>query len=172
MKKFLKIIISLLLLLLISLVVISLVVKEVNYKVKTTVNLPLKESFALFSNQTKSKEWLTSIKSITPIKETENKVGSQYKIIIDNHGKDFEMIENVTHFEPNKIVGLAFEVPSMKKNDIYTFSSNGNQTIITNNVSCKGQTFITRATFPLLKSVFARENQLYLDNFKNFAEKK
>lgn len=170
MKKFLKITLGLLTLLFVIVIGTGIVVKETTYEVKIEVNKPIDEVFALFNDKNKLKEWTPTIKLFEPINETANHVGSTYKVIVDNNGKDFEMTEKVLAFEKNKKVSIEFDAQGMLKTDVITFKSVGNKTIITNNASCKGTNFMLKCIFPFSKGMFKKEDQKYLDNFKKFAE--
>jgi uncharacterized protein YndB with AHSA1/START domain len=172
MKLFLKITIGILLLLALIFFGTGIFIKETTYKVKTTIDKPIDEVFALFNDPTQIKNWLNAIKSFEPINETKNKIGSTYKITIDNKGQDFVMTEKITAFDINKEIGIEFDAQGMLKNDFIEFSSDGNKTVITNNVSCKGTNFMLKCTFPYFKKAFMREDQNNLDNFKNYIETK
>jgi len=149
----------------------GLVVKETTYEVSTTINKPVEEVFTAFNDHTKIKEWIPTVKSFDAIEEKEGKVGSTYKMIVDENGKDFEMKETITAFEVNKKVGLEFDVKGMLKTDAIIFTSDGDKTTITNRSICKGTNYLLKCTFPYFKSVFKSTDQKYLDNFKKHIEK-
>ena len=111
------------------------------------------------------------MKSFEPMEEKEGKVGSTYKMIVDENGKDFEMIETVTAFEVNKKVGLKFDAQGMLKTDEITFASDGDKTTITTKSICKGTNYLLKCTFPYFKSIFKSTDQEYLNNFKRHIEK-
>lgn len=171
MKKVLKIIIGILLLLLVIFLLTGLIVKETNYEVSTTVNKPLIETFTAFNNHEDLQKWIPAVKSFKPVEEVEGMVGSTYKmVVIDANGNDFEMDETIIAFEENKRIALEFDAQGMLKTDDITFKSDGNNTIITNNASCKGTTYILKCTFPFMKSMFRKSDQESLDGFKKYVE--
>ncbi len=137
----------------------------------TTVNKPVDEVFKVFNDQSKLKEWIPSVKLIEPIEEKEGKVGSTYKMVVDNQGKDFEMIEKITAFEENKRVGLEFDAQGMLKIDDVVFTSDGTSTMITNNAIAKGTDYFHKCLFPYFKSAMIKTDQASLDNFKKMIEK-
>lgn len=149
----------------------GLIVDETTYEVSTTVNKPVEEVFAAFNDHTILQEWIPSVKSFKAIEEKEGKVGSRYKLIVDDNGKDFEMTETVTAFEVNKNVTLEFDAQGMYKTDAFTFASDGDNTTITNRSICKGTNYLLKCTFPYFKSVFKSTDQGALDNFKKYIEK-
>lgn len=171
MKRILKILGGLLLLLMIVFFATGLVVKETTYQVSVTIDKPVEEVFKVFNNQSKLKDWIPSVKVFEPIEEKEGKVGSTYRMVVDNQGKDFEMTERITVFEENKRVGLEFDAQGMFKTDDIIFTSSGTSTTITNNASCRGTTYLTKCMFPYFKSAFIKTDQASLDNFKTMVEK-
>jgi len=170
MKKIFKILLGILAILLLVFFATGLIVKETSYDISTTINRPVEEVFIAFNDHTKIKEWIPSIKSFEAIDEKEGMVGSTYKMIVDDNGKEFEMKETITEFVPNKKMVLEFDAQGMFKIDAITFSADGNKTIITNQSTCKGTNYLLKCTFPYFKSIFKSTDQKYLDNFKSFVE--
>ena len=171
MRKVLKIIIGILLMLALVFLATGIFVKETSYSVSTTVNKPVEEVFKTFNDNTVITQWIPSVKSFEAIEEKEGKVGSTYKLTVDDKGNSFEMVETITEFEENKIVGLEFDAQGMLKTDKITFMTDGENTIITNEAVCKGTNFLLKCMFPYFKPVFKKADQENLDNFKAYIEK-
>jgi len=171
MKKIFKILLGIIAILLIVFLATGLIIKETTYEVSTSIDKPVEEVFAAFNDHTKIKEWIPSIKSFEAIDEKEGMVGSTYKMIVDDNGKEFKMKETITEFVVNKKMKLEFDAQGMLKTDDVTFTSDGDKTTITNRSVCKGTNFLLKCTFPYFKSIFKSTDQKYLDNFKLFVEK-
>ncbi len=150
---------------------IGLLFPSVNYSATVTINNPLSETFALFNDTSRLKEWLPEVKSIEVIKEVPGKVGSQYKMIIEAESDTMSMHETVTAFEIDKHIGFVFIAGSMQKTDNYTFASEGTKTIITGKYECKGTTLFYKSMFSFFKGYFKEIDEKYLNNFKAIAEK-
>ena len=171
MNKFLKIVVSVLVILAIVFLATGIFIKETTYTVSTSINKPIEEVFKTFNDNTVITEWIPSVKSFEVIDEMEGKIGSTYKLIVDDKGNNFEMVETITEFIENKKVGLQFDAQGMLKSDLINFTSEGDITIITNEAVCKGTTFLLKCTFPYFKSIFKKADQENLDNFKTYIEK-
>jgi len=170
MRKVLKIIIGILLILALVFLATGIFVKETSYSVSTTVNKPVEEVFKTFNDNRVITEWIPSVKSFEAIEVKEGMIGSTYKLTVDDKGNSFEMVETITEFEENKLVGLEFDAQGMLKTDKITFTTDGDNTIITNEAVCKGTSFLLRCTFPYFKSIFKKADQENLDNFKAYIE--
>jgi len=171
MRKVLKIVIGIFIILLLLFLATGIFVKETTYTVSTEVNKPVEKVFKTFNDHTIIAEWIPSIKSFEAIEEKEGLIGSTYKMIVDENGKEFEMIETLTDYEINKKVELEFDAQGMLKTNLITFISDGDKTIITIEAVCKGTTFLLRCTFPYFKSIFINADQENLDSFKTYIEK-
>lgn len=170
MRKVLKIVLGIVWLLLTVFLLAGLIFPQVKYQAKTSVNLPLDKTFTLFNDITQIQKWIPEIKSISPIEETPNQIGSRYKIVMDNQGTETEMIEKVIDYQTNKGLTLEFDAGSMIKTDQYSFTEQDGKTIITHDATAKGNSYLNRCFFAFLKGAFKKIDQKYLDNFKAFAE--
>ena len=165
MNKILKIVVSVLVIMAIVFLSTGIFIKETTYTVSTTINKPIEEVFKTFNDNTIITEWIPSVKSFELIDQKDGKIGSTYKLIVEDKGNNFEMVETITDFIENKKVGLQFDAQGMLKSDIINFTSDGDKTIITNEAVCKG-------TFPYFKSILKKADQENLDNFKAYIENK
>ncbi|MFN0728924.1 SRPBCC family protein [Polaribacter gochangensis] len=149
----------------------GLIIKETTYQVKIEIDKPLNTVFSVFNNQELMKEWLTDVKSITPVNVKPGIVGSEYKMIVENQGKEMEMSEKVMAFIPNKKVTLFFDADDMLKTDEYNFSFSDGKTTIIKDVICKSDSYLMSCLFPYFKGTFTDIDQKYLEDFKTYIEK-
>lgn len=168
--KILKIIGGILALLFLIFLLAGLVVPRVTYQTNITVDKPLTETFTLFNDIDQLDKWIPEVKKIEVIKETPDKVGSQYKMTVVNEGNEVEMTETVTGYEENKLVSLEFDAGSMHKTDTYHFTSDGTTTTISADHVCEGTNYMMKCVFAFFKGMFRNIDQTYLDNFKKVAE--
>ncbi len=149
----------------------GLLVKETTYQVKVEIHKPLQEVFLAFNDQQKMMEWMPEVKAIEPISVKPGKVGSEYKMTVDNKGQAIVMTKKVMAFVPNKKVTLFFDADDMLKTDDYSFSAQNGVTTIVKESVCKSDSYIMSCMFPYFKSVFKEIDQKYLNNFKVYVEK-
>lgn len=148
----------------------GLIVKETKYTAEVEINKPINEVFTLFDSNEALKKWMPEIKSIEPINETPQKLGSTYKVILENEGQKIEMQEKVRAYIPNEKITLLFNLPEMIKIDDYNFIANGDKTKVVQHSSVRANSFMLACTFPWFKGRFKDLNQDYLARFKELAE--
>lgn len=170
--KTIKIILGIITIFVLAFFATGLLVKETNYKNQVTINKPINEVFETFNNSENIKKWIPEIKSFDAINENIGKTGSTYKIVIDANGQEITMTEKVMAFVPNEKVTLFFDAENMLKKDDYIFTEKEGITTITLNASCQSDSYLMACMFPYFKGTFKAQNQMYLDNFKAYIEKK
>ncbi len=170
MRKILKYVLGFTWITLSVLFLAGLIWPKVKYETQTTVSLPLNETFLLFNNIEKTKEWIPELSSIRPLKETPNKVGSQYKMVMSVDDNKVEMLETVKEYKGNQKVTLAFDMDIMEKTDAYTFTEKDGETNISAKSVVRAKSYINRCFFAFLKGSLRKGDQGYLDNFKKYAE--
>jgi uncharacterized membrane protein len=150
----------------------GLIIKETNYSAEVTVNKPVEKAFKTFNNSENIKNWIPEVKSFEVINENPGKTGSEYKIVVENQGQEIAMTEKVMAYVPNEKVTLFFDAENMLKKDDYNFTEKDGITTITLNSSCRSESYIMACMFPYFKGTFQKQDQTYLNNFKQFVEKK
>lgn len=170
MKKILKIVLGIVWLLLTIFLLAGLLMPKVKYQVKTTVDMPLEQTFTTFNDISKIREWIPEVKRITPIEEVAGEIGSRYTIVMDNQGTEMKMNEKVLDYQPNRLVKLEFDADMMYKTDLYTFAEKDGQTTITQETVTTGKGYLNRCFFVFLKGAFKKIDQGYLDNFNEMIE--
>lgn len=150
----------------------GLIVKDTNYTSEVFIKKPVSDVFKVFNNSENIKNWIPEIKSFEVIKENPGKTGSSYKIVIESQGQEITMTEKVMAFVPNEKVTLFFNAENMLKTDDYVFTEKNGSTTITLNSSCKSNSYIMACIYPYFKSTLQKQDQTYLDNFKDYIEQK
>lgn len=168
--KVIKIILGIIIALSVVFFATGLIVKETKYKAEIVVNKPVKEVFAKFDDAKLMKEWLPEVKSIETIKETPQKIGSTYKMVVENQGQGMEMTEKIVAYVPNEKITFRFISDGMLKTDDYNFIAENNQTRIVQNSVISSDSFMLACTFPWFKSKFKNLSQDYMVRFKEFVE--
>lgn len=150
---------------------LGLFLNNQEYQLETNINRPVSEVFQLFNDYNRISEWLTEVKSFEPITETENKIGSEYRMIVDNDGKIVELIETVTAYKENELVELNFVSGWMHKYNHFTFSKSENGTKMIAHYTIEGTNPFAKSLFLFFTRTFQEIDSTNLARFKIFAEK-
>jgi len=171
--KRIKIILVIVTILVVGFLSIGLLIKETKYTTQVKIEKPLPYVFTEFNDVTNLKEWIPEFKSTEIIEEKLGKIGSTYKIKVDNKGQEMIMLEKVLAFIPNEKVTLFYDAGagSMLKTNDYVFTSEGETTVITHKTTCRSNGYLMACMFPVFKSKFKNQDQEYLNNLKTFLEK-
>ncbi|WP_428740568.1 SRPBCC family protein [Tenacibaculum sp.] len=168
--KRIKIILGIITTLILAFFLTGLVVGEVVYTNEVQINKPVNEVFADFQNVDLMKQWMPEVKSIETLEEKTNKVGSTYRVVVDNQGRMVTMTEEILAFEENKRITFHFDAESISKIDDYVFFSEGNTTKIIQTTTSTSESYIMSCLLPYFKSKPRRISQQYLDQFKKASE--
>lgn len=168
--KGVKIVLGIVTVLILAFFLTGLIIPEVEYTTEVEINKPVNEVFADFENVELMKTWMPEVKSIDVLEEKPEKVGSTYKIVVENQGRMIAMTEKVLAYEANKRISFHFDAENMLKTDDYIFTSEGNKTKIVQESICTSDSYIMRCLFPYFKSVLKSTSQTYLDKFKSASE--
>ncbi len=168
--KAIKIILGIITALILAFFLTGLVVKEVVYTNEITVRKPIKEVFNDFQNVALMKQWMPELKSVETLEEKPNKVGSKYKVVVENQGKLVTMTQEVLGFEENEKLVFHFDAENMLKTDDYTFTTEGNTTKISQTTTCTSESYVMSCLFPYFKGALKKMSQQYLESFKKASE--
>ena len=169
--KVVKIVLGIIVALTLVFLATGIVVKEVKYTVEVDVNKPINEVFALFENPNTLKDWMPGIKSITTINEVAGKVGSKYKMVVENNGQEMTMTEKIINYTPNLKITFEFDSNQMLKTDDFNFITYGNSTKIVQNCTVEAKGYLMGCMFPYFKGTLKDLSLGYMNDFKKLAEK-
>jgi len=165
-----SIIIGIILALFLIFVLVGVFVPEVSFSSKVKVNKPINLSWQIFMDESIMADWLPGFKSTEHLSGVENEPGSTYKMVFEEKGKVFEMIETVTVMKENEEFSFDLDHKMMSSTNQVLFKNEGNNTIIQGITKTKGKGIIMRALFPFMLSSMKKNNQLAYNNLKELIE--
>ncbi|WGH75931.1 SRPBCC family protein [Tenacibaculum tangerinum] len=168
--KAIKIILGIITALILAFFLTGLVVQEVVYTNEVIVNKPVPEVFEDFQNVSLMKKWMPDLESIETIEELPNKLGSTYKVVVENKGKPITMTQKILEYEHNERIALGYDAENMLKTDDYVFTAEGNNTKILQTSICTSESYVMSCLFPYFKGALKKMSQQYLDQFKKVSE--
>ncbi|WP_370398234.1 SRPBCC domain-containing protein [Tenacibaculum dicentrarchi] len=149
----------------------GIVVEEVEYSTKITIDKPVNKVFENFTNPDLIKKWLPNIKSIEVIEQKPAVIGSTYRMTVESNGQEVKMAQKITDFVLNQKITFQFTSSEMIKVDSYNFASNNASTIVTQNSSVNSKSYLTACLYPYFKGTFKAVNMNCLTQLKELSEK-
>ena len=169
--KILKYLIGILAFLIIGFILIGVIKPTISYGNEIEVNKPVQEAWAVMTDESKTKLWLTDLKSSELLSGKAGEVGAVSKIIMAPEGEDEMVItETITANKKNEHMGFAFDADVMKSNlDLYFFEKNG-KIFIRSNAIATGKGMIWKSIFAISKSFMLESDLKIMNNLKKVIE--
>lgn len=142
------------------------------YTIETLIELPLKEVIEKFDNTENMKHWQRGLISVEHISGTPGEVGAKMKLNYQMGKRKMELIETITHKQlPNEFHGT-YDTKGMHnvQENYFTETENGH-TLWTSKSEFLPTSFVLRIMTLLMPGAFKKQSKIYLNDFKNFAEK-
>jgi len=143
----------------------------VQFEIHVEVDKPVNQTFAVFNDVLRMKDWLHNFKSIETLSGKPNEIGSKYKLVVNDDGKDFEMTEVMTGFRENEYFAFRLE-NEVLTNDVETrFTWEGQKTEIVTKNKIIGKNIFWKSLFPFFKSTFREHTEGDFIRLKELVEK-
>jgi len=156
---------------LLSFIALGFVFPEVKYQSSVEINKPVEKVFSVFTDINATKNWIPEFKSVSVVQQLPNQVGSEYNVVVSNNEQEVAMKQKVLEFVKNESAKYRYNLGGMLKLNDFQFSSEGNTTKITQTTTVKSNEFLMSSMLPLFKGKLVEQDQVYLNNFKDYIEK-
>ncbi len=151
--------------------VIGLVKPTVNYQNEITINRPIEQSWAVYSNEQLLSQWMQGFQRLEKQKLNPFDVGAEYKIILKEEGQEFELQYKVINCIPNQLYEFELSNPLLKNHVKIEFKSSQTYTtqIFSSNTVYANNWFL-RSLFVFFKGQFKSQEELNLQALKKLVE--
>lgn len=144
---------------------------SIKYTLEQVINQPLDKVIGLMDNPDNLKEWQPGFVSLEHISGEHGKIGSKSRLTYDMGKRQVVMIETITKIDlPNElnVTYDADKVFNIQNNRFEKVDDNTTKWISESEFQLSGYMKI----FNLFgKGMFKKQSQIYLDKFKEFAER-
>lgn len=144
---------------------------KINYTLEQVINQPREKVVQLIEDPKNLKEWQPGFISIEHISGEMGKVGSKYKLEYELGKRKTIMIETITERQIPEKYNLTFETDKVFNRQYNRFEE----------IDANTTKWISESEFELSgfmnifglfgKGMFKKQSQIYLDKFKEFAER-
>lgn len=168
--KILKYILITLGVLLVIFLALGFITPTVKYGNEIEINKPLKETWAVNTDETRMGEWLEGFESIELTSGERNQVGSEYLIKMTHNGENFEMKETITAWDEFERFGFTFDNDFMVSNLEVNFSEVDGKTIIKTAAEAEGKGMFAKSMMALSKGAMNDQDMKNLTALKKLVE--
>lgn len=138
----------------------------VSYESEVVVNKPVKEAWAVMSDDSRISEWLKEIKKMELVSGTENTVGSVYNIYFEENGEEMVMEETITALKPNEHIAMTFTMDFMNMDYEMHLTEEDGKTLIRSNSKTTGNGFMARSILSFMTGSMKKQEDTNLNNLK------
>ncbi len=171
LKKFLKYFSIIILVLAILFFSLGIIFPTITFESKVTVNKPVETAFGVFTNPFKLSDWVTGLKGIGLISGIPNTVGSKWKFIIEQNGKEYELIQTMKELKVNELFVTHTDNELFTDDVQVKFISKGASTEIIATSHLSGKNIFWKSVFVLAKFYLNSNDQKMYDKLKEVIEK-
>lgn len=169
--KYIKYILLVLLLLIGIFIAIGFITPSISYDCEISVDKPIKESWAVMNDESKTMDWLKGLTEVKHISGEKGKVGAVTEYTYDDNGTKSVIEETMKSIDPFKQVTMDFLMKDvMKMGYKIDFEGEGNQSTLKSSTTVEGQGMIMRSMMVFMKGTMIAQENENLANLKKVIE--
>ena len=142
----------------------------VSYESEVVVNKPVKETWAVMSDESRISEWLKGIKKMELVSGTENAVGAVSKIYFEENGEEMVMEETITAIKPNEHIAMTFTMDFMNMDYEMNLTDEDGKTRILSKSETTGNGIMAKSILSFMKSAMKKQEDTNMNNLKTLID--
>ncbi len=170
-KKIIFILLGIIATLIIGFIVIGLVKPTCHTACSVTVNAPASKTFEVFNNPENMGKWMDNFISIENISGEKNQIGSKWKMVFNENGRELVITETITAFEQDKLFAFEFEDEFAKFLIQIHFDEVNGQTTISQTSDGEGKGMAAKSMIALMRGVMEKQQIGMYNKLKELVEK-
>ena len=168
--KILKFLIYLIGTLVIIFFAIGVINPSVKYSHNITIEAPMDKTWAVFSDETQMQHWIPNFKSIELVSGKKNALGSKYRMVVEDGGEDYELVETIIAWEKHYKFGMQIENDVLVNEVESIFTHINGRTKINTTVDIKGKDLLMKSSLFLMKGHFEEQSDESYEKLKSLVE--
>ena len=165
--KFVKYFFVLLLSLILLFVAKGFLTPSISYSSEITVEKPLKEAWAVMSDESKTSLWLEGIIDSELVSGQKGEIGSVTKYTFSNKGQETYIYETLKSIEEEKYVDIDFVIEGVKTMDYrMDFSFLDGKTVIKSSTTTTGDGMLMRSMLSFMQNSMLEQEEKNMNNLK------
>ena len=165
--KFLKWALGVFVLLVILFLAAGFISPTISYDSSITVNKPIKESWAVMSDESKISQWLKGITKVEHVSGEKGKVGCVTKYTFVENGQESIVVETIKEIKDDEYIVMDFTMEGAMTMDYkINYSENDGKTDIKSSTIVKGDGMFMRSILSFMTSTMKAQEDENLSNLK------
>jgi uncharacterized membrane protein len=170
-KKILFISLGVIVALIAGFIIIGFVKPTCHTANSVTVNAPASHAFAVFNDTANMRFWMDNFKRVENISGENDRVGSKWKLVFDEHGSDLVMVETITAYEEGKLFAFELDDEFANFQIVVRFDEVNGQTIISQTSDGEGKNMAARSMIALMRGMMEKQQIEMYNRLKELIEK-
>lgn len=145
---------------------------SMKYNIEIIINKPRREVWKAFNDPENMKAWQTSLVAIEPLNGTAGQPGAVSKLMFEEKGREFSLIERIFSFQEPESIHQSYENQFSTNTVKNSFLEQGqNQTLWITETDYKFKTLLMKIMGPVYKKNLVARTQRDMERFKELVEK-
>ncbi len=148
----------------------GLLTPSIYHESEIIVNKPVKESWAVMSDESKLPKWIKGFKKTELISGTANTVGAVSKIYVDDNGQEMVMEETIKEITLNELMAMKFTMDFMDMDYEIHMKENDGKTTIHSKSTTLGNGLFAKSMLSFMSGSMKSQEDENLQNLKKLIE--
>jgi len=149
----------------------GLLTPNISYISEISVDKPIKEAWAVMSDESKTDQWLKGITAMEHVSGTKNSVGAVTKYTFTENGQESFIEETITSITPNEHIAMDFLMEDVMEMDYKVeFSEKDGKTHIQSSTTTTGIGIIMKSIVSFMTGSMQSQEDENMNNLKVLIE--
>jgi hypothetical protein len=168
--KILKYFLGLLAAMILAFIVFGYIMPVADYRVEESIALPVEPVFDYVRDISRWTEWQEGVVQVEPLSDDSLRVGSQYRLVVNDGEYQVELKLTVLGIRPHRIIRYRLESDRLVGDVEMNFQESGNATVVRWEGEFRGKGLIWRSVVPFMRRALTRQAQQDLEMLKHKLE--
>ncbi len=157
---------------LVAFLLVGVFMPRLTYKIVFEVKKPVDLTFRTFMDAGLMGEWMTGFKKMETLSGRPGEIGSRYRFVFNEDGKDMFVDEEVIQMKENEVFAFSMDNEFLDGTGEFRFVEKNGATEVTYLNDTAGKNAVFRSLLALSRSRIKERNQKDFDKLKTLIESK
>ncbi len=143
---------------------------SVYYESEVVINKPVKEVWAVMSDESKLPDWIEGFVKTELVSGTPNTVGAVSKVYVEDQGQEMVMEETITKIKPEELMAMTFTMDFMNMDYEISMEEKDGKTSIKSKSTTVGNGIFAKSMISFMKGSMKDQEDENLNKLKLIVE--